>query len=407
MAKQQTNDPLPRLHKPSGRLVVTLRDINSGRRKDVYCGRYGDAEAMRRYADVIEAWKARGCTLDAIPAPPQSDAPTPGCVATVALAYLNDLIARGRMHEKHLSGVRRALGILRSTHGGTLITEFGPVALQEVRQAMIDVRIGKRKDRRWSRRTINERMRHLINMAEWAVAQELAPAHWAHALQCVKPLKAGEFGVTDGERVTAVDIEHVNAIEPYVSSIVWAMVQVQRYTGMRAGEVCIMRAVDIDMTGTTWIYRPTQHKNKHRGHSREIAIGEKAQAFIRPLIVGRPVHAYLFDPRESRRERDTANATKGKPRRANQKPSPNRTGRKIGDHYTTATYYNAIKRACQLAGVPIWGTHRLRHLFATETRREFGPEHTQAVLGDRSIKMVDRYAAVDLQRAIEVVQEIG
>ena len=402
------NDPKPRLHKPSGRLVVTLRDVHSGARRDIYCGRYGDAQAMVRYAEVVHAWKDRGRVLDATPTNPRGlDEPDRGTVAAVALAYLNDLIAQGRMHEKHLSGVRRALGILRSLHGATPITEFGPRALKEVRRAMVDLRIGKRKNRRWSRKTINERLRHLINMAEWSVSEERAPAHWAHALQSVKPLRRGEFGVPDGEPVRPAVVEHVEAIREYVSSVIWAMIQTQRYTGMRAGEVCIMRAIDIDTTGDIWLYRPSTHKNQHRGHDRVVALGKQAQDAIHPLLIGRPIHAYLFDPRESFRERAEANATEGKPRRANQRPSPKKTERTVTDHFTTATYCQAIRRGCELAGVPVWGTHRLRHLYATEARKELGPEHAQAVLGDKSIRMVERYAEISAQRAIEVARKIG
>ncbi|MEM9347089.1 MAG: tyrosine-type recombinase/integrase [Planctomycetota bacterium] len=407
--KQPVNDPKPRLHKGTGQLVVTLRDSNTGRRKDFYCGLYGKAESMVRYAEVVQAWKDRGRVLDAIPtAPaPPADSPGQGTVASIALAYLNDLLAQGRMHEKHLSGLKRALGILRSIHGATPITDFGPKALKEVRKAMIDYRTGKKKDRPWCRKTINERVRHLVNMAEWAVSEERAPAHWAHALQSVKPLKRGEFSVPEGEPVKPAVIEHVEAIREHVSSVVWAMVQVQRYSGMRAGEVCIMRLTDIDITGDIWLYRPTAHKNQHRGHDRVVALGKKAQDAIRPLLTDRAIHAYLFDPRESFRQRAEANATEGKSRRANQKRSPTKTDRTLNDHYTTATYYRAIQRGCKLANVQPWGTHRLRHLFATEARKELGPEHAQAVLGDKSIKMVERYAEISTQRAIEAARKIG
>lgn len=405
--KAKIKDPQPRRH-ASGQLVVRLRDAITGKRRDIYCGVYGKAESNARYLEVIQAWKDRGRVLDAIPEPAaKPDEPRHGVVATIALAYVRDTEDRGRMDRRHLSGLKRALGVLRSIQGGTPVCEFGPLALQEVRQAMIDLRYGKDNKRRWSRKTINERVRHIVNMADWAVSVEKAPPSWAHALKSVKPLKTGEFGIPEGRVVKPADPDHVEKIREHVSNVVWAMIQVQRYTGMRAGEVCTMRAIDIDTAGDVWVYRPTAHKNKHRGHDRLVAIGAKAQAAIAPLLVGRPVHAYLFDPRESVRERTQINATKGKPRRPNQKPSPNRTGRTINDHYTTPTYYNAIRRGCELAGVPVWGTHRLRHLFATETRDEFGLEHAQAVLGDRSINMAQHYAKVSLEKAIEVANKIG
>ena len=52
--RHSANDPKPRLHKGTGQLVVTLRDCNTGRRKDFYCGLHGKAESMVRYAEVVQ-----------------------------------------------------------------------------------------------------------------------------------------------------------------------------------------------------------------------------------------------------------------------------------------------------------------------------------------------------------------
>ena len=38
----------------------------------------------------------------------------------------------------------------------------------------------------------------------------------------------------------------MEAIRPHVARQVWAMIQVQRLTGMRPGEVTIMRTCDLD-----------------------------------------------------------------------------------------------------------------------------------------------------------------
>lgn len=116
------------------------------------------------------------------------------------------------------------------------------------------------------------------------------------------------------------------------------MVQVQRYTAARAGEVCAMRPIDLDTTGKVWLYRVPEHKNAHRGHERVVYLGKRAQAAVKPLLAGRAVDAYLFDPKESMAERRAANATMGKPRRPDQKPSPTRTGRKTRERFDTGTY---------------------------------------------------------------------
>ena len=52
------------------------------------------------------------------------------------------------------------------------------------------------------------------------------------------------------------------------------MVRLQRLTGMRPGEVVLMRAVDIDMGDPAcWAYRPARHKGQHRGRERVVFLG--------------------------------------------------------------------------------------------------------------------------------------
>ena len=51
--------------------------------------------------------------------------------------------------------------------------------------------------------------------------------------------------------------------------------------------------------------------------------------------------------------------------------------------------------------------HRLRHSFATEVRREFGPEAQMVLLGHRTTRMVDLYGELDRQLGVKVMQKIG
>ncbi len=53
-----------------------------------------------------------------------------------------------------------------------------------------------------------------------------------------------------------------------------------RLTGVRPGEVCMMRTGDIDRTTSPLEYRPRTHKTAHRGHERVVCIGPKAQRGI-------------------------------------------------------------------------------------------------------------------------------
>ncbi len=51
-----------------------------------------------------------------------------------------------------------------------------------------------------------------------------------------------------------VDVKHAEAVLPYVAPQVAAMIRLQQLTGMRPGEVVLMRPVDIDRNGNVWIY---------------------------------------------------------------------------------------------------------------------------------------------------------
>lgn len=390
--------------------VVTLTDSATGRRRDYMLGEYGSPEAARDYADLIRNWKASGYRIEfSDPTPEQrlEAAPKLGTVAELCIAYAKHLHDKGGVSDKHIASIKRSTKITRLTCGWMPINEFGPKALKSVRQAMLDIRFGENNAKRWKRTTVNRRVGYVVGMIEWAVSEERAPVHLPAALKCVKALKAGDYGVEDGDRVKPAPSDHVDAIREHVSSVVWAMIQVQRYSAARAGEVCIMRPIDIDTTGKVWLYRPSAHKNAHRGHDRIIYLGSKAQKAVKPLLAGRAVDAYMFSPRESMAERRAANATKGKPRRDDQKPTPTATERKIRDKFTADSYRRAITRACEAANIPSWSTHQLRHLAATNARKEFGAEAALLVLGDKSTRLVDVYAEKDHARAQEVIAKIG
>jgi hypothetical protein len=56
--------PSYRVHKPTGRAVVTLPDGRGGRR-DFYLGAYGSAECRREYARLVAEWETCGQRLPA------------------------------------------------------------------------------------------------------------------------------------------------------------------------------------------------------------------------------------------------------------------------------------------------------------------------------------------------------
>jgi integrase len=76
------------------------------------------------------------------------------------------------------------------------------------------------------------------------------------------------------------------------------MVQLQLETGMRPGEVCFMRAIDIERSSPVWLYTPGRHKTQHHGHSRVVPIGPRAQEIVRRHLKT-DLQAYLFTPADS------------------------------------------------------------------------------------------------------------
>ena len=210
----------------------------------------------------------------------------------------------------------------------------------------------------------------------------------------------------------------VGATLPHLPAPIAAMVQVQRLTGARPAEVCILRPIDIDRSGPVWRYVPQTHKTKHRGKSRTILIGPKAQGVLLPWLLRDP-EAYCFVPRErvakrnaARRENRQGPVTPSQAaRRRKHKPC-----RAPGSHYTTQSYRQAISRAIDKANaarakqkepLPRWRPNQLRHTAATEIRKAYGLECVPAVLGHSHMNVSEIYAEKNLSLAAEVMKRIG
>ncbi len=152
------------------------------------------------------------------------------------------------------------------------------------------------------------------------------------------------------------------------------------------------------------VYTPLDHKSVHHGHQRKIFLGPQAQDLAKEFLSGRSVDAYLFSPREAEAQRHAKAAIH---RRANQKPTPPKTPRKLGDHYTVNSYRHAIHRACDKAEVPRWGPHRLRHNAATVIRQKYGLEAAQIMLGHRKADVTQLYAEINQAKGKEIATMIG
>jgi integrase len=271
------------------------------------------------------------------------------------------------------------------------------------------------------------RPRYCKRLIKWAVENELVPADRYHALQAVTGLKAGRTTAREMPPVKPVPDMFVTAVLPHVSSQVAAMIKLQLLTGMRPGEVCIMRTCDIDRTGEVWLYTPSRHKTQHHAHVRQVFLGPQSQQVVAPFLKDQEPQAHLFSAAEAEQEfRRQKHATRKTPMNWGNVPGSNRRRRpkvKPGDRYRRDSYTRAISRACHAAFPPPfglsteqltqwhrdhhWHPHQLRHNAATRLRKEFGIDAAQTILGHKTLAVTEIYAEKDRAAAQQIVKRIG
>lgn len=392
---------------PSYRLQKPNRAFVEFDGERIYLGRFGSPESKARYHQKLAEWNANGGRLPI----PQSD------ITTVELCLLFDLHAQrhyppGSNEITHYKTVANAIIAL---YGREPVSLFGPLKLKAVRSSLMqspDQR-GKKTGKR-SRQYINSLVARAKRIFRWGVGEELVPAAVLTALEAVTGLQAGRCEAPEAEPTTPVPDSIIDATVKHLPPTVAAMVRLQRRTGMRSGELCIMRTCDIDTSGTEWKYTPQRHKLSWRGKSRTIYIGKRGQEVLRTCLRSE-VEAYIFSPaqadaerREQRhKERKTPpneGNTVGSNRQRNPRKSP-------GDRYCPQSYARAVQYACKLAfpNDPAcwWRPGQLRHTFATEARSNEGLDAAQALLGHSKITMSQHYAVVDEAKAIQAIRRIG
>ncbi len=431
--------PAYRLHKQSGQAVVTLPD-GLGRRRDILLGRYDTPESRKEYARVLAEWESNDRRL-----------PQPAAASDITV---NELVLAYWKHARDYYGwtkdpkrgdrisLRAALRVVRKLYGHTAARDFGPLALKACRARMI------RKG--WARTYINSQVDRVRRMFRWAAEEELLPGSVHDNLAKVASLRKGKCDARESEKVRPVRDDVVDATLPFLHPVPRAMAELQRLTGMRPGEVCRLRGMDLEVSGPVWVYRPGSdqgpegaHKTAHHGHERTVLIGPRAQEVLKPWLKT-DLAAYLFSPREAEAIRNALRRQSRKspmtPSQAARKPKRN-PKRPRGERYRVAAYRLAIYRACDRAFPPPaplakgkdetwkqwrarlgagdraelrrwrkahrWHPHQLRHNAATVLRKQYGIEVAKIILGHATLNATQVYAERDLERARGIVAEIG
>jgi integrase len=402
--------PAYRKHKQSGQAIVTI----SGR--DHLLGPHGTKVSKQEYDRLITEWLSSGRS-------PSFGAPEHAITITELVveyvAYVRGYYGTGPNSELHR--VVRVLRPLRELYGRTTAAEFGVLQFKSLRQKFISEGL--------SRTFINASMRRITRMFKWAVGEGRVPPVVPQSLAMVSGLKRGKSAAKETDPIKPVDDGLVDATLPYLPEVVADMVRIQRYTGCRPAEVCMMRPCDIDRTDEVWEYRPRAHKTQHHGRERVIFIGPQAQAALLRYLA-RDREDYCFQPRDSEaKRRAAAHAARKVPLSCGNRPGTNRVRykrrRPPGKCYNPRAYHQAIRYSC-LKAFPVpadlsndpaaakqwrdehkWFPNQLRHTAATEIRRRYGLEAAQTVLGHSKADVTQVYAERDYALAARVAKECG
>ena len=396
----------------------------AGRRR--YLGPHNTPEGLEAYQRFVAEWRANHGVV-----PPTGQAAT---VMELLHLFLKHAEAyyRGpdgelaKEYENHLPAIK----ILRTTCGRVRGADFTPRNLKAVRQAMIDLK--------WSRRHVNRQVVRLRSIFKWGVSEGLVPVAVHQALATLPGLRAGRCDAPESEPVGPVSKAEVRAIMPHVSRIVRDMILVQWHTGMRPGELVIMRPIDIDTAGETWFYRPAHHKTQLHGRQRVVPLGPKARKVVQRYLGRGKLDAFMFSSADSAEQHQAMrHAERVTPMSCGNTPGTNKQEkprRQPGERFKTSTYARAIAYGCQAAwphpelskikrsklseeqkaelrkwnAEHRWSPNQIRHAAATRIRKFAGLEMARVVLGHSTMAVTETYyAEADLGKAAKVMAKIG
>jgi integrase len=426
MFDRSSRVPSYRCKKVHGRKYACVSLPNGqGGGRDILLGHYGTKESKVEYARVIAEWQAADRRLPQSAEPSRRDL----TINELMVAYLPYAKRHYRRVDgtatRELEDIKLSMRPLKAIYGHTLAKDFGPLSLKALRDQLViqpivrhvkdvDCATGKAVWREKLVRTglargvVNQRIGRIRRLFKWAVSEELVPESVYRGLLTVAGLQRGRSEARETQPVRPVSRSLVEKTLPHLSPTVADMLRLQLLTGARSGEICVMRACDIDMTGSVWLNRPPRHKTEHRGFGRVIPLGPNAQEIIKSYLKPK-IEAYLFSPREAmeafRRKQRSERKTEVQPSQVCRKKRKPR--RMPGYRYHPQVLAHAVRVACERHGLEHWHPHQLRHSKATEIRREYGLDAARAVLGQHGVAVAAEYAELDLGKAVELARKLG
>ena len=194
MARPKALVPKLRYHL-SGQSVVTILG------RDFYVGPHNSPESLARYAYLIREYQANGMTAPpgidreslkaigddfAIGQPAIHEESQPITVKHVTAGWRAYAEKRYKPKDQDLQRGRQACQLVDKMFGESLAEDFGPKALQRVRQVWIDSDM--------SRGYVNRMVNTLVRIYSWATMEELIEAAAWQRLKSVPSIRVGQNG---------------------------------------------------------------------------------------------------------------------------------------------------------------------------------------------------------------------
>jgi integrase len=434
MARQRNPIPSYLPHTQTGRARAVWTDQTGRRRFQMLPGSYDSPESRTAFAALL-------LEQQSAPHRVNENAGDRLTLAELLLAYFEhadrhyrdpDGIATSEIYE-----VKIVIRSLRELYASTPVAAFGPLCVKAARQKWVNE--GR------SRTECNRRVSLIKRILKWAVSEELAPPSVYQAVASVSGLQKGRTTARETAPIGPVDDAVVEATIPFLNRHVRGLVELQRLTGCRPGEACVLKRRDIDTGGIVWLFRPPRHKNAYRGQSRTIQLGPKAQELVRGFFTP-SLDDYLFSPTRANEERRAEQAADRKSKRTPSQVARDVARRKCPQvvyaaKYNRSSYGLAIDRACDQAS-PLppnlakrkgesrsswwnrltveeraavtawrkahrWHPNQLRHTFATQVRKKHGLEAAQVLLGHTRADVTQVYAERNEELASQYAAKIG
>ena len=246
--KKIPSTPQYRRHKASGRAVVTLQG------KDHYLGPFGSKSSRIEYDRLLGEWLANGRD---VAAGRERRCAHDRQIDSEILVVRQVLLFEGWPTDRSADCYQGRSALLRRYYERIPAGDFGPLALQALQSRMIESGL--------SRSYINGHTGRIKLMFKWAVSQQLLPVTVYQALATVSGLRKGRTAAREPAPIMPVADDVREVTLPFLPPVIADMVKLQRITGCRPGEVCILRPCDVDRGSDIWCYRPSSHKTQHHG----------------------------------------------------------------------------------------------------------------------------------------------